>query len=73
MNEIETITSVHNPRIKQLLLLQQKSAERRKTGLFVVEGQRELQHCIDAGFEIDTVFESQGSRVESQGSRVANR
>ncbi len=73
MNEIETITSVHNPRIKQLLLLQQKSAERRKTGLFVVEGQRELQHCIDAGFEIDTVFESQGSRVESQGSRVESQ
>ena len=70
MKEIETITSVHNPRIKQLLLLQQKSAERRKTGLFVVEGQRELQHCIDAGFEIDTVFESQGSRVESRESRV---
>ena len=73
MKEIETITSVHNPRIKQLLLLQQKSAERRKTGLFVVEGQRELQHCIDAGFEIDTVFESQESRVESQGSRVESR
>lgn len=56
MNEIETITSVHNPRIRQLLLLQQKSAERRKAGLFVVEGRRELQHCINAGFEIDTVF-----------------
>ena len=64
---------MHNPRIKQLLLLQQKSAERRKTGLFVVEGLRELQHCIDAGFEIDTVFESQESRVESQGSRVESR
>ena len=52
----QTITSVQNPKVKHLLLLQQKSAERRKTGLFVVEGQRELQHCMDAGYEIDSVF-----------------
>ena len=50
------ITSVQNPKVKQLVLLQQKSSERRKTGLFVVEGQRELGHCLDAGFEIDSVF-----------------
>ncbi|MBQ7742453.1 MAG: RNA methyltransferase [Bacteroidaceae bacterium] len=66
MNEIETITSVHNPRIRQLLLLQQKSAERRKAGLFVVEGRRELQHCIDAGYEIDTVFYSEELGVRSE-------
>lgn len=52
----EQITSLQNPKIKQLLLLQQKSSERRKTGLFVIEGQQELQHCIDAGYDIDTVF-----------------
>jgi len=52
----EVITSVQNPRIKQLLALQQKSAERRKSGLFVVEGRRELQHCINAGLTIDTIF-----------------
>ena len=52
----EVITSVQNPRIKQLLALQQKSSERRKSGLFVVEGQRELQHCIDAGLKVETVF-----------------
>ena len=52
----EVITSPSNPKIKKLLALQQKSSERRESGLFVVEGQRELQHCIDAGFEIDTIF-----------------
>ena len=53
---MEQITSLQNPKIKQLLLLQQKSSERRKAGLFVVEGQQELQHCINAGYEVDTVF-----------------
>ena len=52
----ERITSGQNPKIKRLLALQQKSSARRESGLFVVEGRRELQHCIDAGFEIDSVF-----------------
>lgn len=50
------ITSLQNERIKHLLLLQQKSAVRRQEGLFVVEGQRELLHCINAGYEVQTIF-----------------
>ena len=50
------ITSVQNPKIKHLLLLQQKSQQRRREGLFVVEGVRELQHCIEAGYELDSLF-----------------
>lgn len=50
------ITSIHNTKIKQLLTLQQKSSERRLTGLFVVEGQRELEHCINAKYEINSIF-----------------
>ena len=54
---METIlSSMQNPRIKQLLQLQQKSSERRKHGMFVVEGRRELQHCIEAGYVVDTLF-----------------
>ncbi len=50
------ITSAQNPKVKELLLLQQKSSERRKTGLFVVEGRRELHHCVETGYEVDSVF-----------------
>ena len=53
---MEVITSTQNPKIKRLLALQEKSSERRKSGLFVVEGRRELQHCIEAGYEIESVF-----------------
>lgn len=52
----EAISSAQNPKIKQLLALQDKSRLRRETGLFVVEGARELEHCIEAGLELDTVF-----------------
>lgn len=52
----ETITSAQNPKIKTLLELQEKSKARRREGLFVVEGQRELEHCMSAGYEVHTVF-----------------
>ena len=50
------LSSTQNPKIKKLLALQQKSALRRETGLFVVEGRREIQQCIDSGYEIDTLY-----------------
>ena len=52
----ESITSVQNPKIKNLLLLQEKSKARKEQGLFVVEGRRELEHCLEAGFKVRTVF-----------------
>ena len=52
----ETITSAHNPKVRELLELQEKSRERRERGLFVVEGLRELERCVAAGFEVRSVF-----------------
>ena len=52
----ETITSGQNPKIKHLLLLQEKSKARREQGLFVVEGRRELEHCLSAGYTVRTLF-----------------
>ena len=53
---IENITSAQNPKIKGLLELQEKSKARKKEGLFVVEGRRELLHCIAAGYEVHALF-----------------
>ena len=52
----ESITSAQNPKIKNLLLLQEKSRARREQGLFVVEGRRELEHCLEGGFTVKTLF-----------------
>ena len=52
----EQITSAQNPKIKNLLSLQEKSRTRREQGLFVVEGRRELEHALEAGFRPRTVF-----------------
>lgn len=56
MARTETITSAQNPKIKTLLELQEKSKARRKEGLFVVEGRRELLHCMEAGYLPYAVF-----------------
>lgn len=50
------ITSLQNPSIKRLIALQQKSSERRRDGLFVVEGQREILHCLHAGYAPAKLF-----------------
>ena len=52
----ELITSAQNPKIKRLLALQEKSRLRREEGIFVVEGRREVERCLDAGFELDSLF-----------------
>lgn len=65
MNDSQ-ITSIQNPKVKLLLQLQQKSSERRKTGLFIVEGRRELLHCIEAGYEVDTIFHCPSAMGEGE-------
>jgi TrmH family RNA methyltransferase len=50
-----TITSTHNPKIKNLLALE-KPRERRKQGLFVVEGRKEVKLAREAGYKMGNLF-----------------
>lgn len=52
---MEKITSLQNPRIKNIVKLS-KSKERRVQNLFIIEGARELSLALAAGYEIDSVF-----------------
>lgn len=52
----EKITSLQNPRIKQIVLLQQKSKERIRQNLIVIEGYREIRWAIDAGFKAVSLY-----------------
>ncbi|MDE1206851.1 TrmH family RNA methyltransferase [Tenacibaculum larymnensis] len=53
---MKQISSTQNAYIKELLKLQEKSRERKKKGLFLVEGQREISLVLKGGYEIDTVL-----------------
>ena len=52
----EQVTSPSNPKLKRLLALQEKSSLRRDEGLFVVEGRRETENLLEAGFVPETIF-----------------
>jgi|SRR5690554_1708787 len=49
----KTITSLQNPLIKQIVLLQEKSRERKKSNQFIIEGLREISLAIKGGYEIN--------------------
>lgn len=70
---IESITSAQNPKIKSLLALQEKSRERREKKLFVVEGRRELFHCMEAGYEPHAIFYCPDIIPEDEIKGIADR
>ena len=53
---IKEISSAQNPTIKTLLNLQAKARNRKKEGVFVLEGLREIDRAIDCGYTIKEIF-----------------
>jgi TrmH family RNA methyltransferase len=49
------ITSLENPRVKEVLRLR-KARERRRDGLFLAEGRREVSRALAAGLAVRRVF-----------------
>ena len=56
MDQERKICSLQNAKIKRLVALQKKSSERRAQGVFVVEGRREITHCMKAGYQIVALY-----------------
>ena len=52
----KSISSVQNSFIKQLVLLKEKARQRKKTGLFLIEGKRELSLAIKGGYNVNTLL-----------------
>ncbi|SDL26794.1 RNA methyltransferase, TrmH family [Salinimicrobium catena] len=50
------ISSLHNPAIKRLLQLQEKSRTRKKEGLFIIEGRREISLALKGGYSIKEIY-----------------
>lgn len=53
---IKEISSLQNTLIKDIIQLQSKSRIRKKTGLFVIEGQREISLAISSDYLLKTVL-----------------
>jgi RNA methyltransferase, TrmH family len=53
---MKQITSIQNPFIKSLVLLQEKSKTRKQTGTFLIEGKREIEIALKGGYVIETLL-----------------
>ena len=53
---IKQISSIQNPLIKSLLQLKDKSRERKRSGQFLIEGQREIELAINGGYELEMIL-----------------
>jgi len=53
---MKEITSIQNAYVKNLLKLQEKSRERKKQKLFIIEGKREISLAISSNYQFDTVL-----------------
>lgn len=51
----EYISSKQNPKIKNLILLQ-KSNERKKQNIFLIEGEKEIEKAINTGYELEALY-----------------
>lgn len=50
------ITSLQNPFIKELVLLKEKSRNRKKTGTFLLEGQREIELATKGNYDLEKII-----------------
>ena len=53
---MKKINSIQNPLIKSLVLLKEKSRNRKKSSNFLIEGQREISLAIKGGYEIEKIL-----------------
>ena len=56
MSNQRFIDSLKNPLVKEITLIKEKARWRKKSGQFVVEGQREVEMALKGGYTIDRIF-----------------
>lgn len=70
MEKENYISSLQNPKLKRILQLQEKSRNRKKEGVFVVEGKREIDLLIQANYRIEELFYCEAFHDENDLSEL---
>jgi RNA methyltransferase, TrmH family len=66
------ITSLDNPRVKEVARLR-KARERRRAGLFVAEGRREVERARSAGLNVVATYFAPALLEWPEGEAVSER
>ncbi len=64
------ISSTQNPYIKNILKLQEKSRERKKQGLFIIEGKREISLAIKGKYKFEAILYNKDLITENEISHL---
>ena len=70
---MKQITSIQNPFIKSLVLLQEKAKARKQSGTFLIEGKREIELAIKGNYEIETILFLPELVTESEINKIVNK
>ena len=57
----QPLSSLQNDRIKQLIKIHQRARSRKQTGLFCIEGVREIERALAGGYRVEQYFRSSDS------------
>ncbi|HKO78491.1 MAG TPA: TrmH family RNA methyltransferase, partial [Flavobacterium sp.] len=69
---LKQITSIQNPFIKSLVLLQEKAKARKQSGTFLIEGKREISLALKGGYEIETILFLPEVCSETESRKLSN-
>lgn len=69
---MKEITSSQNPFIKSLVQLQEKAKARKQSGMFLIEGMREIELAIKGKYEIETILFVSGLVSYEQITKLTN-
>ena len=64
------ISSLQNPRLKELRVLLEKSKERRTSGLFVIDGWKEILMAVESGYTIRQLFVREGAISKNEVDEI---
>lgn len=73
MNIVKQISSVQNPLVKKVLSLREKSRDRRKTGLFVIEGLREIELACKGTYLLQSIIFCAKIATEESARQLINK
>lgn len=68
----EKITSIHNPRIRNLIILLSKSKERKRQNCFIIEGYREICRAVSSGYQLREVYYCQDLDRKKELNKILN-
>lgn len=73
MNKVKQISSVQNPFVKKVLSLKEKSRERRKSGLFIIEGLREIELACKGTYSLQNIIFCAKIATEENVQQLVNK